>query len=430
MSTASAPAPEQLPPHYRRNFAAGLIHGVFFQASAALSSIHTVFPSLVAALTPAASAVGLMATLQSIGQVIPQLYTAYIVDGMKRRKPLLLGIITFRFLSFGLLAWLVYEYGLTHPTLVLVALLTLFGAFSFLGGMGSVVYADIFARAIPARRRGRFSGSKQLIGYALAVLAGYFVKWVLGNPHRFPFPTNFAIILGASAVTLAVALTGFALIKEPPVPERRVLPERNAIWGTAVMLFKSSRSLQWLLVVQSMIMLTLAVAPFFVVHAKQDLGIPLGAVGIYLSLQMGGAAVSNILWAWLSDHHGNRSVIVGVALTAMLATLLAWLTPASLGWLYGGVFILLGSTISGTSVGFANIILEMADEPTRPVCVALRNTALLPIAFAPLLVGFLSTWLSYPLMFAIASGISLLAFILGVWKLPEPRHNPDAVCSL
>jgi len=424
------PVQEQLPPHYRRNFIAGIIHGVFFQASAALSSIHTVFPSLVAALTPAASAVGLMATLQSFGQVIPQLYTAYIVDGMKRRKPLLLGIITFRFISFGLLAWLVYTYGLTNPTLVLVALLTLFGAFSILGGMGSVVYADIFARAIPARRRGRFAGSKQLFGYALAVLAGYFVKLVLGNPERFPFPNNFAIILGASAVTLAIALTGFALIKEPPVPEKRVLKHRSTIWSTALMLFKSSRSLQWLLVVQSLILLTLAVAPFFVVHAKKDLGVPLGTVGIYLSLQMGGAAVSNILWAWLSDHHGNRSVIVGIAFAAMLATLLAWLTPASQTWLYGGVFLLLGSAISGSSVGFANIILEMADEPTRPVCVALRNTALLPIAFAPLLVGLLATWFSYPLMFAIASGISLLAVILGLWKLPEPRHNPDVICSL
>ncbi len=428
MSPSSAP--EQFPPHYRRNFIAGLIHGVFFQASAALSSIHTVLPSLVAALTPAASAVGLMATLQSIGQVIPQLYTAYIVDGMKRRKPLLLGIITFRFLSFGLLAWMVYAYGLSNPTLVLIALLSLFGAFSFVGGMGSVVYADIFARAIPARRRGRFAGSKQLLGYTLAVLAGYFVKTVLGNPDRFPFPVNFAIILGASAVTLAVALTGFALIKEPPVPQRRVLKHRNAIWGTAVMLFKSSRSLRWLLVVQSLIMLNLAIAPFFVVHAKQDLGIPLGTVGVYLSLQMAGAAISNVLWAWLSDHHGNRSVVVGIAFVAMLATLLAWLTPASMGWLYGGVFVLLGSAISGSSVGFANIILEMADEATRPVCVALRNTALLPIAFAPLLIGLLAHWFSYHLLFGIAAGVALLAFILGIWKLPEPRNDPGAICSL
>ncbi len=423
-------SPEPLPPHYRRNFIAGLIHGVFFQASAALSSIHTVLPSLVAALTPAASAVGLMATLQSVGQVLPQLYTAYLVDRMPRRKPLLLGIITFRFLSFLILAWMVYVYGLTRPMLVLGALLFLFGTFSLLGGMGSVVYADIFSRAIPAQRRGRFAGLRQLFGYLLAILSGYFVKWVLGQPHRFPFPNNYAIILGASGVTLAIALTGFALIKEPPVPERRVLRHRHAVWGTAWRLFKSSHSLRVLVLVQGLIMLNLAIAPFFVIHAKQDLGIPPATVGIYLSLQMAGAALANIPWAWLSDHRGNRAVIVGIALTGLLTTMLAFLTPASLGWLYGGVFILLGATISGTKVGFANIILEMADDATRPVCVALRNSALLPIAIAPLLVGFLTRWFSYPILFVGAGVIALTALLLAIFHLPEPRYQPDVICSL
>jgi len=426
----SLPDHDTLPPHYRRNFIAGLVHGVFFQASAALSSIHTVLPSLVAALTPAASAVGMMATLQSVGQVLPQLYTAYIVDRMPRRKPLLLFIITFRFLSFLLLAWMVYAYGLTRPKLVLAALLVLFGAFSLLGGMGSVVYADIFSRAIPARRRGRFAGMKQLFGYLLAILAGYFVKWVLGQPDRFPFPNNYAIILGASGVTLAIALTGFALIKEPPVPDRRVIRHRNAIWSTALHLFKSSRSLRILVLVQALIMLNLAIAPFFVIHAKKDLGIPPATVGIYLSLQMAGAALANIPWAWLSDHKGNRAVIIGIALTGLLTTLLALLTPASMSWLYGGVFILLGATISGTSVGFANIILEMADDATRPVCVALRNSALLPIAIAPLLVGVLTRWFSYPALFGAAAVIAFIALLLAIFRLPEPRNDPDVICSL
>ncbi len=419
-----------LPPNYRRNFIAGLIHGIFFQASAALSSIHTVFPSLVAALTPAASAVGLMATLQSIGQVIPQLYTAYVVDRLSRRKPLLVGIITFRFLSFLLLAWMVLRFGHTQPLVVLWALLLLFGAFSLLGGMGSVVYADIFSRAIPARRRGRFVGMRQLFGYALAILAGYFVKWVLGQPDRFPFPHNYAIILGASGATLAIALTGFALIKEPPVPDRRVLQHRHAVWRSAVQLLKASESLRMLIFVQALITMSLAVAPFFVIHAKRDLAIPLATVGIYLSLQMGGAAVSNILWGWLSDRHGNRLVIIGIALMSFLTALLAWLTPASLGWLYGGVFILLGATISGTRVGFANIILEMADDATRPVCVAVRNSALLPTAFVPLAVGVLAKWLPYTVLFRGAAVIALISLLLAIFRLPEPRDHPDIICSL
>ena len=52
---SSAPTVEQFEADserfYRRNFAAGLVHGVFFQASAAFGSIHTVLPAFVATLT-------------------------------------------------------------------------------------------------------------------------------------------------------------------------------------------------------------------------------------------------------------------------------------------------------------------------------------------------------------------------------------------
>ena len=43
--------------YFRRNFVAGLVHGVFFQASAAFGSIHTVLPAFVA-LCPGMPVVG------------------------------------------------------------------------------------------------------------------------------------------------------------------------------------------------------------------------------------------------------------------------------------------------------------------------------------------------------------------------------------
>ena len=418
-----------LPPHYRRNFAAGLIHGIFFQASAAFSSIHTVLPSLVALLTPAAAAVGLMATLQNVGQFLPQLYTAFLIDGRARKKPWLVAIITIRFLSLALLAWLTYQYGLTQPGLVLAALIALFGLFSFIGGMGTVVYADIFARAIPARRRGRFSGSKQLFGYLLAILAGLTVKWILDQPDLLPFPTNYALILVLSAGTLAIALIGFALIKEPPSSSKRLLSSPRALLPVSMQLLKHSGNLRLLLLTQALTVLSLALAPFFVVYARNDLNVPLASVGLYLSLQMVGAAGSNVLWAWLSDTYGNRSVITGTALTAAGAAALAWLTPASQSWLFGGVFLLLGATLSGVQVGYQNIILEMADEVTRPMCVALRNTVLAPLAVAPLLIGLLTAWVSYPMLFALAMFFALGSLAVS-FRLREPRDDPSARCCL
>lgn len=419
----------EMPAHYQRNFVAGVIHGIFFQASAAFSSIHTVLPSLVVLLTPAAAAVGLMASLQSIGEVIPQLYTAYLIGGRKRKKPLLLGVIIIRFLSIALLSWMVFTYGESRPELVLVALIGLFGLFSFIGGMGTVIYADIFSRAIPARRRGRFTGAKQFFGYLLAILAGYMVKWILEQPIRFPFPTNYAIILGLSAATLAVALIGFALIKEPPSSSKRLVSKPSALWSTSWRLLGGSRNLQILLLSQAFIILSLALAPFFVVYARNDLGVPAASVGLYLALQMIGAAGSNLLWAWLADSYGNRLVIAGTALSIATAAALAWWTPSSQSWLYGGVFLLLGASLSGLRVGYNNIVLEMADEVTRPMCVALQNTVLAPLALAPLLIGLLTAWVSYDVLFALATFLGLAALVVS-FKLREPRDDPSARCCL
>jgi MFS family permease len=158
---------------YRRNFVASLIHGIFFQMSAAFGSIHTVLPAFVGLPTPSTAAVGLMTTIQDFGEIVPQLFTAYLIENKPRKKKYLLAIITVRWISWGLLAWLTFQCGLTNSTLVLAVLILLFGLFSLAGGMGTVIYADIFARPIPGRRRGRFTGARQIGGFALAIVAGW-----------------------------------------------------------------------------------------------------------------------------------------------------------------------------------------------------------------------------------------------------------------
>jgi MFS family permease len=50
-------------------------------------------------------------------------------------------------------------------------------------------------------------------------------------------------------------------------------------------------------------------------------------IGVYLSAQMAGAALSNLLWGWLGDRYGNRSVIVGTAINGGLAPLFVLLAP-------------------------------------------------------------------------------------------------------
>ncbi len=412
---------------YRRNFLAGLVHGVFFQIADAFGNIHTVLPTFVATLTPSMVAVGLMAAVQGVAQVLPQMFTAYLLEDRPRKKPYLLWIITVRWVSWLVLAWLTYAYGAQRPGLVLGVLVTLFSLFALAGGMGAVVYADVFAKAIPAERRGRFTGLRQLIGYALAIGAGYVVKLILGNPGRFPYPSNYALIFLLSAGTLLIAFTGFALIREPVYPVQRVSRSLGELLRRAWGLARINANFRRLLWARALVTAGLALAPFYAVYAKQAVGIDPGTVGLYLSAQMAGAALSNLLWGWMGDRFGNRTVILGTSVAGGLAPLLALAAPWISPLLFLPAFFFLGATISGMRLGFPNLLLEMASVELRPTCVALQNTLLTPVTLLPLLVGGLVSAVSYPVLL-LSGGLLMAASLWFGLGLQDPRHRGEGAC--
>lgn len=422
----------EIPPetlrHYRRNFSAGLIHGVFFQAAAAFGSIYTVLPSFVALLTPSTLAVGLMAAIQDAGEIVPQLLTAYRVEPMERKKPILVGVVAIRFVSWVLLAWLTWQLGASRPELVLAVLITFFTLFSLAGGVGTVVYADVFAKAIPVARRGRFAGWRQLLGYAAAIGAGYIVKLILDDANALVFPTNYALIFAFSALLFSVALAGVSLVKEPIQPVQRNAASFPDLLRRARVIVRENANFRTLLGVRALTIAGLALAPFYVVYARSSLGVSEGMIGVYLSAQMAGAAVSNLLWGWLGDRFGNKPVVIGTSLAGGLASLLALLTPAAAPQTYLLVFVLLGASMSGLKLGHPNLLLEMAPAHIRPTCVALQNTLVAPVVLLPLVVGALVQFVRYPVL--LTAGVALMAAaLLLALRLNDPRSHPDGACK-
>ena len=413
--------------YLRRNFSAGLVHGVFFQAAAAFGDINTVLPSFLALLTSSTVAVGLMAALQGFGEIVPQMFTAYLIEDRPRKKPYLLWIITVRWVSWAVLAWLTFSYGTTRPELILGILIALFSLFSIAGGMGTVVYADVFSKAIPTLRRGRFTGWKQLLGYALAIGAGYLVKFILDQPDRFPYPTNYALIFLLSSIGLFIAFAGFAMIREPVYPVQRVSQSLGALLRRSVKLAQGNSNFRRLLAARALTTAGLALAPFYVVYARQEVGVSAGMVGLYLAAQMAGGALSNLLWGWLSDRFGNRAVLIGISVTGGMAPLLALLAPGISTALFVPVFFFLGATISGMRLGYSNFILEMAPLGLRPTCVALQNTLLTPVALLPLAVGGVLQVISYPTLLGIGLVI-MTANLIMTFLILDPRHDPAGAC--
>jgi len=413
-------------PDYRRNFTAGLVHGVFFQISAALGSIHTVLPAFVALLTPSTYAVGLMASVQGIGEVVPQLFTAYLIEDRPRKKPLLLAVITLRWVSWALLALLTFWFGASHPGVVLTVLLVSFSLFSLAGGAGTVLYANIFSKAIPTRRRGLFTGWKQLLGYTGAIAAGWAVTAILSRGSGLTFPENYALIFLLSSVSLLVAFTGFVMIREPVVPVVRASTSMRHLLRRAVILAKTNRNFRRTLWARGLIDTVLALSPFYIVYALTERSMNPAMVGIYLAVQMGGGALSNLLWGWLGDRFGNRAVIVGTAVAGLMIPVFALLVTAS-DAAFLGVFAGIGATMSGVRLGYGNLILEMAVPELLPTCVALQNTLLAPVALMPLAVAGLATVVTYPTLFSAGTALMLVGVIVA-FRVIDPRHDPDGKC--
>lgn len=142
---------------------------------------------------------------------------------------------------------------------------------------------------------------------------------------------------------------------------------------------------------------------------------------------MAGAALSNLLWGWLGDRYGNRTVVIGTAITGGLAPLLALLAPLTTPVLFLPVFASLGATLSGIRLGYTNFILEMAPVELRPTCVALQNTLLTPVSLLPVFVGGLLETLSYPVLLASGAVLMLITVWIGI-RLLDPRHGAEGAC--
>ena len=245
-----------------------------------------------------------------------------------------------------------------------------------------------------------------MLGAPLAVGAALFARRILSN---VAYPSNYALLFGLAAASLLVASIGFWIIKEPPAKKatNKALP-----WGAyARQIIAASKNLGDLVIVQLLTGFSLMALPFYVVYARENLGAPTGAVGWFLLAQVLGGVLSNIVWARLVDRTSSaRMLTVCATLSAITPILTILIAP--FGWeALLIIFFLAGATFNGRSVGFGTALLTLAPEEERPTYAGLNEVLALPIAFLPLLAGWLLNFVAYQTLFIIvAAFIAVGAF--------------------
>lgn len=418
-----------LPPNYRRNMVSLMGDWIGFGVSLSFISASTVMPALVNHLSGSPLAVGLISTIGTGGWLLPQIFAAGPVSRLRRKKravvlPSLMGRPTFLITAAAILG-----FALTRPELVLAVFFLGYGLFSLCDGVASVPWFDLFSRAIPPHRRGRFIATTQTVSALLTMGVGGVVGYILSDTSPFRYPVNYAVLFFAAGGFSFLSLASFLRVRETPsdvvenpLTARDYLRELKGVWT-------DDRDFRLITGVRLILGLTSLASPFYAVYALNVKGVSASAIGWFLSAQVAGGLVCSLALGYLLDRYGSRlttNVEAGIALSSPLLAIVAGLfLPGDSPWfvpIYLLVFALLGAMNNSFMLGHMNYVLEMSPEDRRPLYVGLSNTLAGLLIIVPLLGGWLVDIFSYELLFAVTV-LCVFPGLLLTARLSEPRRR-------
>jgi len=258
----------------------------------------------------------------------------------------------------------------------------------------------------------------------MAIGAGYAVKRILANTG-IPFPKNYAFLFLLSFAFIAMSYIALSSVREPKGQVSTETHPLSVFVRKSLRLLREDRNFGILIAAQLAVGFGAFALPFYVLYGKNELHMATEQVGILVGAQMLGGILANVLCGQLSDHVGNRIVIIVTAATATLLPLLALLS-AGVGWpLLTAVFVLIGFSTNAGSIGFTNYLLEIAPEQLRPTYIAVRGTMMGLTLFLPVLGGLLIDAASYHAAFLTTLVVSIIGLLLSISLRPVRNTVAD-----
>jgi len=303
-------------------------------------------------------------------------------------------------------------------------------------GAGALARTDAIGKFVSPPRRASFFAARNFWGGLVVFGAGFLVRYVLDETHGQPFPINFTLLFGLSAFCFFVALLVFAQIKELPGPADRPRHSLRGQLARAPELVKGDPAFQRYVLVRALLNMTHLSAPFYPIFALDILGAPASMVGFYLSAQTLARILSNLLWQRLGRARGNYFLVKAAALLTALGPLLAIVLPHVMqligltvertglmpAYLFTAVFLIVGSSGSGRSIGLMALLLDVAPDEERASYVGFVNTILGFVSFLPIIAGAIIDQVGFEPIFYTTTGLLLLGYLATLgWKKDQKK---------
>jgi len=405
--------------HFKFNFTVNLLDVASFMIGSSFISSGGVLLIYVTHFTKNPLLIGLISVISTAGFLVPQLFTANMVERAPIKKffPFNLGFFFERIPVF-LLAPTAFLLATRSPALALSVFFLLFAWQYFGAGFLMVGWQDMIAKIIPVQSRGRFFGLSNFIGNFAGILGATTVSWLLTKRE---FPDGFVISFACASVFSLLSWLFLGLTREPRDPTTKPVVSHLDYFKALPKTLRSNPNFQRYLLTQIVSAFGAMASGFLLVYAIERWTIPDGKAATYTIALLIGQSAANLLLGFLADHKGHKIVLEISILSNIACFVLALFAPSPV-WFYA-IFALRGMNLAGNFISGLSLPLEFSEPQDRPTFIGLAST--LPgIAgtIAPLIAGVLAGIIGYPVLFAITTVIAIIAFGLMKWLVRDPRH--------
>ncbi|MFC2150704.1 MFS transporter [Calditrichota bacterium] len=399
---------------YRSTYKRGIVNGIMLRTALALMGPATVTPLFLSHLTTNNWLIGLGSSVSIAGWFLPQIFGAHLILGMKRRLPFYRWMGLVRGLSFAATGIATAFLTIAYPSLLVALFFILMLSSAISGGLAGVIFLDIIGTSIPTKGEPGKPGRGSFFGWRLALsgMMGISIGVGVIDPilEHIAFPYNFALIYGLASLFVAVGVTVFGFVPEPPVinPEKRISLGEHLRRSFA--LVKDDKPFRRYLYTRNSLMLYMLGMPFYILYADKQFGLTPFWIGMYLSVRFAGEVAFNVLWAKLSDRGHNRLVMRGAALVSLLPPLICLAeSQLQLGEVvFALVFFFSGGAQTGAIIGGNNFLLQHAPPDNRPMYIGVINSTLGVTMLSAALGGVIVDQLGYISLFVVVSAIAIL----------------------
>jgi uncharacterized membrane protein YeaQ/YmgE (transglycosylase-associated protein family) len=434
-----SPSPQDK--HIRRNYLLGVIGGTIATTANDFIEPDLILAGFVYAATGSKVLVGILAIMNKLGGLGPQLLAGSLLEHRKDKMSWYVGAMVIRAFALAALTASIFKLGNGFSTAALTMFMLSFLMICVCGGFSYVITMDMTGRMIPAEKLGRYLGIRNFGGQTVAVIAGVLVIQPIlskGGAHSY-----FVLaIIGSVLVLTSMFMMSMCKDHEHKTARRPssllISLRRGFKW---MRLDRNYRLFFWQRVMFRFEYIGLA---FFIPYGKDVLmkesTVSIAILGgVMVATMKASRIVASLMWAKTMDPRKCKLCLACGGAGFAIASLLALMAPI-LPTVYHvampmthldmtlplTIYLLalatLGLANESLNIGGDTFVMTSAPGHRRLSYVAFTNTVTSPLTLLPLAAAWVANLLGVTSLFVmvLASGLTT------VWLARKMTFAPQA----